>query len=119
MRKAFEDRHGVQYDVNNFLTNLIFADDSAIFTNTDTEATDIFYHIAHIAQSYGLRINADKTKVMMMDGSQANIHLNGVQIEQVQEFKYLGLLVQEKKVASTTKVHSRIGQATAAFALLK
>jgi hypothetical protein len=105
--------------VDNFLTDLMFADDSAIFADTDAEATDILYHIASIAQSYGLRINIDKTKVMTTDGSQANVHLDEVQIEQVQEFKYLGSLVQEKKVASTNEVHSRIGQATAAFASLK
>ncbi|XP_051787580.1 craniofacial development protein 2-like [Erpetoichthys calabaricus] len=53
------------------------------------------------------------------NGSQTNVQLDGVQIEQVQKFKYLGSLVQEKKVASTVEVHSRIGQATAAFASLK
>jgi CRISPR/Cas system CSM-associated protein Csm2 small subunit len=119
MRETFENRRGVQYDVNNFLTDLMFADDSAIFADTDAEATDILYHIARIAQSYGLRINADKTKVMTTDGSQAIVHLDGVQIEHVQEFKYLGSLVQEKKVATTIEVHSRIGQAAAAFASLK
>ena len=119
MRKAFGGRRGVQYDVNNFLTDLMFADDSAIFADTDAEATDILYDVARIAQSYGLKINAEKTKVMTTDGSQANVHLDGTQIEQVQEFKYLGSLVQEKKVASTTEVHSRIGQATAAFASLR
>ena len=47
------------------------------------------------------------------------MHLEGKQIQQVQEFKYLGSLVQEKKVATTTEIHSRIGQAAAAFASLK
>uniref|UniRef100_A0A8C9V5H6 Reverse transcriptase domain-containing protein n=1 Tax=Scleropages formosus TaxID=113540 RepID=A0A8C9V5H6_SCLFO len=96
MRKAFEGRCGVQYDVNNFLTDLMFADNSAIFADTDAEATDILRQIVH------------KTKVMTTDGSEANIHLDGIQIEQVQEFKCLGSLVQEKKVASTTKVHKII-----------
>uniref|UniRef100_A0A8C9WF11 Reverse transcriptase domain-containing protein n=1 Tax=Scleropages formosus TaxID=113540 RepID=A0A8C9WF11_SCLFO len=90
MRKAFEGRCGVQYDVNNFLTDLMLA-------------TDILCQIACTTQSYGLRINADKTKVMTTDGSQANVHLNGIQIEQVQEFKYLGSLVQEKKMPAITK----------------
>ena len=92
------------------LTDLMFADDSAVFA--DAEATNILYNIACIAQSYGLKINADKT----MDGSPANVYLEGIQIKQVEKFKYLGSLLQEKKVASTAEVYSRIGLATAACA---
>lgn len=51
-----------------------------------------------------------------MDGSKSNVHLHGVQIEQVQGFKYLGWLVQEEKVESVTTVHSRTGQVPVAFA---
>ncbi|RXM98263.1 RNA-directed DNA polymerase from mobile element jockey [Acipenser ruthenus] len=119
MRKAFEGRRGVQCDENTYVTDLMFADDSAIFADTDAEATDILYSIARVAELYGLKINADKTKVLTTDGSPANVHLDGTQIEQVQEFKYLGSVVQEKKVASSTDVHGRIGQAIAAFVSLK
>ena len=57
--------------------------------------------------------------VITTDGSPVNVYLEGIQIEQVEKFKYLGSLLQEKKVASTAEVCSRIGQATAAFASLK
>ena len=69
----------------------------------------------HIAQSYDLKFNADKTKDITTDGSPANVYLDGIQIEQVEKFKYLGSLLQEKKVASTAEVYSRIGQAIAPF----
>ncbi|RXM33269.1 LINE-1 retrotransposable element ORF2 protein [Acipenser ruthenus] len=119
MRKAFEGRRGVQCDENTYVTVLMFADDSAIFTDTDAEATDILYSIVRVAEPYGIKINADKTTVLTTDESPANVHLDGAQIEQVQEFKYLGSVVQEKKVASSTDVHGRIGQAIAAFVSLK
>uniref|UniRef100_A0A914XPG8 Reverse transcriptase domain-containing protein n=1 Tax=Plectus sambesii TaxID=2011161 RepID=A0A914XPG8_9BILA len=119
VRAAFANRHGVQYDVDQFITDLMFADDSAVFADTDAEATDTLYNIARIAQSYGLKINAEKTKALTTDGLPTHVHLNGVQIEQVREFKYLGSLAQEKKTASSAEVYSRIGQATAAFASLK
>uniref|UniRef100_A0A914W8L9 Reverse transcriptase domain-containing protein n=1 Tax=Plectus sambesii TaxID=2011161 RepID=A0A914W8L9_9BILA len=119
MRAVFANRHGAQYDVNQFITDLMFADDGAVFADTDAEATDTLYNIARIAQSYGLKINAEKTKALTTDGSPAHVHLNGGQIEQVREFKYLGSLVQEKKTASSVEVYSRIAQATAAFASLK
>lgn len=35
------------------------------------------------------------------------------------EFKYLGSLVQQKKVASAAEIHSRIGQAAATFTSLR
>ena len=82
----------------------MFADDSAVFADADAEATSILCNIAHIAQSYGLKINADKTKVITTDGSPANVYLEGIQIEQVEKFKYLGSLLQEKKVASTASL---------------
>ena len=97
----------------------MLADDSAVFADADAEATNILYNITHIAQSYDLKINADKTKVITTDGSLANVYLEGIQIKQVEKFKYLGSLLQEKKVASTTDIYSRIGQATVAFASVK
>uniref|UniRef100_A0A915L601 Reverse transcriptase n=1 Tax=Romanomermis culicivorax TaxID=13658 RepID=A0A915L601_ROMCU len=133
MKKVFRGRPGEQYDDENSLTDL---DDSTIeknffsvppklqmcctiFANTDAEVTDILHYITRNAQLYGLRINADKTKVLSTGGSLASIHLDSVQIEQVQEFKYLGSLVQEKKVVSTTEIYNRIWQAMAIFASLK
>ncbi len=86
MRKAFQNRRGVQCDKDHFLTDLMFADDIVILVNDNAEATCILCDIACIAQSYGLKINADKTKVLSTDGSLAIIHLDGDQIEQVQQF---------------------------------
>ena len=54
----------------------MFADDSAVFADTDVEATDCLNDIADIAKSYDLKINAEKTKVLTTDGSPAHVHLN-------------------------------------------
>ena len=91
MRKVFEARCGVQYDVNNYLTDLMYADDSAILAEEDAEATGILQDLALVAQIYGLEINEDKTKVMTSDGSPATIHVNSTRVEQVREFKISGL----------------------------
>ncbi|KAL0157259.1 hypothetical protein M9458_048505, partial [Cirrhinus mrigala] len=56
MRKAFQNRCGVQYDKDHFITDLMFTDDSAILADDDAEAKDILCDIARIAQSYGLKI---------------------------------------------------------------
>ncbi len=47
------------------------------------------------------------------------IYLEGIKIKQVQSFKYLGSLVQEKKIAAVVEVQCRIGQATAVFESFK
>lgn len=62
MRKVFEGKQGIQLDEDHFLTDLMFADDSSVLANNDAEATDVLYNIAHIAQSYGLQINAERPK---------------------------------------------------------
>lgn len=77
MKKAFENRFRIMNNINNFLINLMFSGDSAIFTNTDAGVTNIIYHT----------INLDKTKVATTDEALMNIHLDGIQIEQIQEFK--------------------------------
>lgn len=41
MRKAFQGRTGVQFGDVDVITNLMFADDSAVFANVDEDATDI------------------------------------------------------------------------------
>lgn len=65
-----------EFDISVSVTDLMSADDSAIL-----------HDIAQTAKSYGLEINMDKTKVLTTDGSRTTVHLEGVQIEQVQEFK--------------------------------
>lgn len=76
----------------------MFADNSAVLVDDEAEATDILYDITRVTQSYGLTINTDKTKVLTSDDkSPAIVQLNDNLIEQVREFKYLRLLVQEQK----------------------
>ncbi|KAG2462618.1 ATS14 metalloproteinase, partial [Polypterus senegalus] len=43
-----------------------------------TEATDIFYDIARVTQPCSLNINADKLRVLTVDGSPAVVQLNGI-----------------------------------------
>ncbi|WP_353805417.1 reverse transcriptase domain-containing protein, partial [Acinetobacter baumannii] len=98
---------------------LMFADDSTIIAKDDAEATDILLDVACTALPYGLKINTEKTKVLTTDRSPAVVYLEGTQSEQVREFKYLGSVVQQQKVTATSEVHTRIGQATAAFSSLR
>ncbi len=84
-----------------------------------TKVTNTLNYISRFAEPFRLKINTDKTKVLTTDGSPANMYFEGIQIDQVQNFKYLGSLVQEKKIAVVAEVQCRIGQATAVFTSLK
>ena len=57
------------------------ADDSAVLADDEAEAADVLYDTTRVTQSYGLRINTDKTKVLTSDGSPATVQLNDDLIE--------------------------------------
>uniref|UniRef100_A0A914X9I5 Reverse transcriptase domain-containing protein n=1 Tax=Plectus sambesii TaxID=2011161 RepID=A0A914X9I5_9BILA len=118
MRKVFDTRQGMQYGEDQYINDLMYADDSAILAEDEDEATDLLHRVAAEAEPYGLKINAGKTKVMSSDGSPVNVQLHGAQIEQVHEFKYLGSIIEGQKVSSTSDIKSRIGAAAAAFGTL-
>lgn len=73
--KAFQGMCGVQSDKDHSLTDLMFANDQ--FWS--------YGYTAH-AHSYGLKINADKTKVMAK-GSQVIVYLESTQLKQAQELQ--------------------------------
>uniref|UniRef100_A0A914X3Y7 Reverse transcriptase domain-containing protein n=1 Tax=Plectus sambesii TaxID=2011161 RepID=A0A914X3Y7_9BILA len=87
LRTALNRHQGVQLGEADFITDLAYADDSAIFANNDAEATDILNAVAHAARPYGLHINVGKTKVLTTDGTTAIVYLDGELVEQVPEFR--------------------------------
>lgn len=118
MRTVFDKRPGVQFGQNQHITDLMFADDSAVFAETEGDASAILHDIKTTAYAYGLKINGNKTKVITSDGSRISIDLDGTQIEQVEQFKYLGSIIDGNKVACSADVTTRIGLAASAFGAL-
>ena len=47
MRKVFQNEHGVKFGMDDSVTDLMFADDSVILAEDDTEATNTPYMISH------------------------------------------------------------------------
>ena len=51
-----------------------------------------------VSRTKGLKVNAGKSKVMVMNGEErleCEIHVDGVRLEHVSEFKYLGYVLDE------------------------
>ncbi|CAF1163527.1 unnamed protein product [Adineta ricciae] len=60
----------------------------------------------------------DKTKVLTTDGSPVIVKLDKLQLEQVQQYKYPGSIVEAQRIAATADITNRIGQATTVFGTL-
>ena len=69
-----------------FLSNLRFADD--IFLCTETPQELMLQELSDESRRMGLKMNIAKTKVMVVDNTPINV--NNVLIENVQGYMYLG-----------------------------
>lgn len=104
MTELFDNKKKIPYDE----AYDISADDSSTFAKSEAET---LHDIANIAHSYNLKINANKNKGLASNGALSVVYLNRVQIEKVNQFKYLGSLMEEQKPGSKAEVHNRTGQA--------
>ncbi len=86
---------------------------------SETNARKDRWSIAAISAQLRLTIYARKTKILKANTTNTNpIKLNGLPLEEVKNFTYLGSVI-DKQGGKDTDVASRIGKARAAFAQLK
>ena len=71
-----------------FLTNLRFADDIFLCTETQQEPEQMLKELSDKSRRMGLKMNIAKPKVMVVDNTPINI--NNVLIENVEGYVYLG-----------------------------
>ena len=71
-----------------FLTNLRFADDIFVCTETPQELEQMLHELSDENSRMGLRMNIAKTNVMVVNTTPINV--NNVLIENVQGYVYLG-----------------------------
>ncbi|KAI5739477.1 hypothetical protein M8J77_019725 [Diaphorina citri] len=76
------------------ILDLMFADDCALVAETPELLQDILNIFVFEAQKLGLRVNEEKTEVMFISTPEENISINGKVIKTVQNFKYLGTVIQ-------------------------
>eukprot|EP00794_Sanderia_malayensis_P013668 gene13668-15098_t len=94
-----------------------FADDQAMTANSIKGLQKIMTRLDEVVESYGMRINKTKTKVMKIgkgDHEQVEIKIGNQVLEQVHQFKYLGSLLTEDG-RSQQEVRKRIATAKDAF----
>jgi len=98
MRQGQENgRSGIRWKINNKLDDIDFADDIALVSSSFQQMDDKTKKLVTYASRTGLKINAKKTNLMRINNKeQRPIEVNGINIEDVEEFTYLGATVSTK-----------------------
>ncbi len=119
MRQTNQGSNGLGWHAAN-VDDLDFADDLAILADCITDLQNKTNRLSNFAEQTGLIINADKTKAMYIpnDNAVAPIIVDNNTIEVVEEFTYLGSIINPKEGAAAD-IKSRINKASATFAILK
>ena len=102
------------------ISSLRFADDITLLGITTEECQQQLNLINRASERFGLEISVPKTKSLLVTNNHhdINIVLNGNHIEQVDQFKYLGTLVDCNNECMTD-IKSRIAQSLKATAKLQ
>ena len=104
---------GVKID-GEFLSNLRFADDIFLCTETPQELQQMLQELSDESRRMGLKMNIAKTKVMVVDNTTINV--NNVLIENVPGYVYLGQHYSLKEKNQDKEIQRRIMAGWAAYA---
>jgi len=94
-----------------------FADDQAMTASSAEGLQSIMTKLNEVVERYKMRINIKKTKVMKIgrnQGDDLHISINGIELEQVSQFKYLGSILTENG-SCESEIRVRIALAKDAF----
>ena len=119
IKEAMENVEGIKFDRVN-ITNLRYADDAVLMADKRKKMQKMLDRLNKTCKEYGMEINVKKTKLMIMNekeklkGRQQSVMLNGVPLERVARFKYLGSWITED-ARCEEDIRARVGMAKAAF----
>jgi hypothetical protein len=93
-----------------------FADDQGMIAKNEAGLQKSMDSLNSTSLRYGMKINSKKTKVMKVSRikGEVNITINGIKIEQVESFRYLGHTMTDDGRCEK-EINSRIAQAKDAF----
>ena len=120
MRRATADRpRGPVWGLTARLEDCDFADDIALLSHTQKDFQEKTNRVDQIAGSVGFNTNPNKTKIMKLKNrSTTNMSIQGADLEEVQDFKYLGICISADN-GIEREISPRIGLAAAAFYKLR
>jgi hypothetical protein len=119
MRKATEDWNGGITIGGKKICNLRYADDTTILASSEAELIHLLQRIEDVSLTMGLKINRDKTRIMIIDRANNNqnhlVMINNIAV--VDKFVYLGSLITNKG-GCTEEIKRRSAIAKSAMAKL-
>ena len=112
-RRLHWENKGVKID-EEFLSNLRFADDIFLCTETPQELQQMLQELSDESRRMGIKMNIANTKVMVVDNTPINV--NNVLIENVQGYVCMGKHYSLKRKRTRTKRYNeeswRVGRHT-------
>jgi len=104
------------------VSQLLFADDTALVADSKEKLQSLVTELGRVCDRRKLKVNVAKSKVMRCsrDGGigGADIVLNGERLEQVAEFRYLGVDI-EARGSMETEVRHRVGEGAKVLGALR
>ena len=117
IEEAFEDLDGIRINGEN-LTNIRYADDTVLVAESENKLQLLVQSLNDKCREYGMSLNENKTKVMVLDGSETNenikINVQGRTLEQIEGYSYLGCWI-DRGGKCDKEVRRRIGNAKSTF----
>lgn len=114
-RTNMEVPTGIQFTINTRLDDLDYADDLALLSNSFDGIAQKLRRLDYNGKKIGLKINVGKTKLMRIGSNNTQpLSLDGLVIEDVDEFCYLGALVT-KTGGTEADIQNRINRARKAY----
>lgn len=106
---------GIQWNLLERLNDIDYADDICLLAHRHSDMQAKLFHLAKNAEKVGMKINIKKTKLMRVAAANnLPIHLNGVVINEVVSFCYLGSTLTVDG-GSDKDINDRINKARSAF----
>lgn len=119
LTKATENVRGIRWTLTSHLTDLDYADDICLITQSFTDMKILLSALTSAATETGLKINTNKTKSMSINStSNTRFTIGNIDIENVNEFTYLGSVISVDSGADADIVN-KIKKAQRAFGQLK
>ena len=99
------------------ISNLTFADDIDLIAGSNRELQELTNRLLESSKAHGMEISQEKSKTMVTlknDDKSANIYMDGMLLEDVKTFKYLGATLKSR-VSSDNELRIRLASATSAM----
>ncbi|CAF4889151.1 unnamed protein product [Pieris macdunnoughi] len=111
------EKKGIEIN-GQYLSNLRFADDIVIFSNSATQLQDMLNELVCASKSIGLEMNTSKTKVMT-NSKERPIFVNATSLEYVQNYIYLGKQISFSQNRHVEETNRRVNLAWNKYWALK